>query len=666
MSILQNMTIKHKLVTIAMLTTVATLSLAVGAYVIWEWIDIREDMVAKLSSHAAVMAESCKAALAFEDADYAQKMLSALSAESSIAYACVCTKEDRVLATYRRDLADDSPHAIATDEAGVSFGRNALNVTSDIVLDGEKTGTILIRADLSELFDELIRHLQITGIILAPLFLITYVLSSRLQKIISKPILDLANTAEVVSKGKDYSVRAYQHGNDEVGSLTKAFNTMLEQIQQRDSQLTEVNENLEAKVEERTDELIEANRNWQESFHSINDGITIHDKDFNILRANKAAEQILNLSQDQMVGHKCYEVYHGRNSALGGCPGCKVLANGESCGLETFKPHLNKLIEVKGMPRFDENGEIVGMVHVIQDITERRQREKELQKVQKDLVQASHRAGMAEVATDVLHNVGNILNSINVSTNYIKDKISNSKAANLGKVMAIMAEHSDDLGTFFTEDEQGKHVPTYLTEVARLIGEERSDVTEKVESLVRNIGHVKDIVKTQQSYARAGGVNVSANITDVVEDAIEVNTAGLQRHGVQIIPELDELPEICIDKQRVLQILVNLIDNGKYAVSKSENQEKLLTISCRRHGEDRLRIEVTDNGMGIAQEDLTKIFTHGFTTKLHGHGFGLHSGALAAKEMDGSLTVHSDGPGRGATFTLELPFQPREATACVQ
>ena len=164
----------------------------------------------------------------------------------------------------------------------------------------------------------------------------------------------------------------------------------------------------------------------------------------------------------------------------------------------------------------------------------------------------------------------------------------------------------------------------------------------------------------QQSYSKVTGFEVQTSLSKLVEDAIQINSAGLERHEVQLIREFEELGDVEIDKQKILQILVNLISNAKYAVSGNDKEEKLLTIRIYKHGEDHLRIEVADKGVGILKDNLTKIFNHGFTTKKHGHGFGLHSGALAAKEMGGSLAVHSDGVGQGATFTLELSFKPVE------
>jgi signal transduction histidine kinase len=339
---------------------------------------------------------------------------------------------------------------------------------------------------------------------------------------------------------------------------------------------------------------------------------------------------------------------------------------------------------MRNTPITDDSLKVVGMLFIINDITERKRAEEELRRAKeqteksknkiervnlqlettyKKLMETSHHAGMAEVATDVLHNVGNVLNSINVSATLITEKVMNSEMANLKKLADIMQEHAEDIGTFLTEDPQGKHIPAYLTEVSKHLTDEQAEIIDKLHSLTRYVEHVKEIVKMQQMYARVSGVEISTLLDDVIDDAIQINHAGLEHHGIKVIHDYAELGYISIDRQKVLQVLVNLINNAKYAL-KNKTDEKLLKIRFYKHGTDRIRIEVIDNGVGITKEDLKKIFRHGFTTKKHGHGFGLHSGALAAKELGGSLTVHSDGPERGATFTLELPLKSMETTQC--
>jgi C4-dicarboxylate-specific signal transduction histidine kinase len=302
------------------------------------------------------------------------------------------------------------------------------------------------------------------------------------------------------------------------------------------------------------------------------------------------------------------------------------------------------------------------LIGIFRDITEHQQKEKELQKVHKELISASHRAGMAEVAADVLHNVGNVLNSINVSATLITEKVTNSEVANLEKVARIINEHIDEIGTFLTEHSRGKHIPVYLTEVSKCLQAEQTDIISKLQILTDNIQHIKDIIRMQQAYAKVSGVSMEVSPSQLVEDAIQINSAGLQRHGTRVVREFQELPNIEIDRQLLLQIIVNLVSNAKYALSDSDKEDKLLTLRIYRRDKDRFLIEVADNGVGILKENLTKIFSHGFTTKQDGHGFGLHSSALSANELGGSLTVHSDGLGKGARFTLELPFKPARVT----
>jgi C4-dicarboxylate-specific signal transduction histidine kinase len=174
-----------------------------------------------------------------------------------------------------------------------------------------------------------------------------------------------------------------------------------------------------------------------------------------------------------------------------------------------------------------------------------------------------------------------------------------------------------------------------------------------------HIEHIKQIVAMQQTYAKVFGVLEPVAPVSLVQDALRMNIAAFERHGIEVIQQIEEdVPIAMVDRHKVLQILVNLLRNSKYALEQQSPAEKRVEIQVRRTVAGNIAITVRDNGVGIAPENMTRIFGHGFTTKKDGHGFGLHSGALAAKEMNGSLTVQSDGHGQGATFTLELPPAP--------
>ena len=158
----------------------------------------------------------------------------------------------------------------------------------------------------------------------------------------------------------------------------------------------------------------------------------------------------------------------------------------------------------------------------------------------------------------------------------------------------------------------------------------------------------------QQGLAKVSCAVETLSMVEMVEDALRMNASSFARHDIQVIKDFENIPPVTVEKHKVLQILVNLVRNAKQACDEAAPLEKRLTLRLTQ-GNDRVRVAVSDNGTGIAAENLTRIFGHGFTTKKDGHGFGLHSSALAAKAMGGSLTVHSDGPGCGSRFTLELP-----------
>ena len=301
------------------------------------------------------------------------------------------------------------------------------------------------------------------------------------------------------------------------------------------------------------------------------------------------------------------------------------------------------------------------VVAISRNITERKNAEAKLDQAHKQLADASREAGMAEIATNVLHNVGNVLNSVNVSANLVTDTVKKSKISGLAKAAALMREHESDLGAFFNES-KGKLLPGYLEQLAEHLRTDHEATLKELESLRSNIDHIKKIVSMQQSYARVSGVSETVDIVELVEDALRMNEGSCSRHGIEIVREYGELPPVQVDKHRVLQVLVNLLRNAKHACDDAGRADKRMTVRVES-SDGYVRISVIDNGVGIEPDNMAKIFNHGFTTRKSGHGFGLHSGALAAKAMEGSLQAHSDGANQGAAFILELPLQPAKVAA---
>lgn len=302
------------------------------------------------------------------------------------------------------------------------------------------------------------------------------------------------------------------------------------------------------------------------------------------------------------------------------------------------------------------NGDVSGIIVTIRDITERRRAEAELASLHARLVDASRQAGKAEIATNVLHNVGNVLNSVNVSAILVSDSIANSKVSSLAKTVALLQDHSHDLGDYLSNDPRGKVILTYLAQISEQLQVDRDASLKELKSLGQNIEHIKEIVAMQQTYARAPQAEEVVNIPALVEEALRVNSDALGHRNLNIVREFDEVPQVRLDKHKLLQVLVNLVGNAKQSCAEAARPDKCLTARVRADN-GLISIAIIDNGVGIAAANLTKIFNHGFTTRKDGHGFGLHSAALTAKQMGGSLRVQSDGVGQGATFILDLPME---------
>jgi signal transduction histidine kinase len=284
-----------------------------------------------------------------------------------------------------------------------------------------------------------------------------------------------------------------------------------------------------------------------------------------------------------------------------------------------------------------------------------KERTRELEDVHRQLVRTARQAGMAEVATNVLHNVGNVLNSVYTSTQVARERAMELRLEHVGRVAGMLQEHQADVGAFLTQDPRGRNVMPFLEKLGSTLVKERQELVSLLEDVGRYTEHIGEIIKVQQSYARTPRLHEPVQLAELVEDALRINDTALTRHHVKVERHLATLPPVPTDKHKVLMILVNLVSNAKHALADTPLESRVVTVTLEQPVPERIRISIRDTGMGIQREMLTRIFQFGFTTRDEGHGFGLHSSAVAAQELGGSLTAHSDGAGRGATFTLELP-----------
>lgn len=368
-----------------------------------------------------------------------------------------------------------------------------------------------------------------------------------------------------------------------------------------------------------------------------------------------------------IIGKTDFEIFPAKHAQRAFADEKAILESGEPMigGLEhvVWPDGTETWTEVTKMPLRDAAGEIIGTWGISKDVTAVKKMEQELEQTHKNLIDASRMAGMAEVATGVLHNVGNVLTSLNVSATIVVQGLQELKAESLAKLGTMLQQHANDLPNFMAHDPKGQRIPQFIASLGDHVSQQRDRLLAEMKSVVENVDHIKEIVTMQQAYATMIGVVESLQPSALFEDAIRMNAGALLRHEVTVERDFQPVPNVLGERGKILQILVNLIRNAKYACDEVQKAQKRIALRLRSTDPATVQLIVEDNGIGIPAENITRIFQHGFTTRTEGHGFGLHSSANAAKEMKGRLVGESDGVGRGARFILELPVaQPAPTT----
>jgi two-component system, NtrC family, sensor kinase len=283
------------------------------------------------------------------------------------------------------------------------------------------------------------------------------------------------------------------------------------------------------------------------------------------------------------------------------------------------------------------------------------ERTRELREAQQQLVEIAHQAGMAEIAVGVLHNVGNLLNSVSVAAEAIESSAGDCGVAGLGKLDDLLQSHRDDLGRFFSSDPRGALVPEYCHRLASSLEAERQRLFTEIEGLQGNVALVRETVVSLQEYARYGQdglLTEPIRLPAMIEAALRIQAADLARSQVQVWKRIADVPPVLAQRFKVVHVLVNLIKNAVEAMQRTPAEARLLRLELVGRPDGAVELVVADSGEGIPRENLDRLFSYAFTTKRGGHGFGLHTCANYLKQMGGSLTVESEGPGRGARFAL--------------
>jgi NO-binding membrane sensor protein with MHYT domain len=263
--------------------------------------------------------------------------------------------------------------------------------------------------------------------------------------------------------------------------------------------------------------------------------------------------------------------------------------------------------------------------------------------------------GMAEISASVLHNVGNILNSVNVSVETLSEKNKASHLEGLEKLSTLLSENNHNLAEFLTKDPRGTRVTEFIQKLSTYWREEQQLAQNELGALHKNLRLIQDTISTQQSLSKTTQLAQILSINELLDEALLITGASLKKE-ITIEKHYAKISVILADKVNLLQVVVNLLGNAKDALLESPRQDKRLIIKTALTKDNKILVTISDNGIGIAPANIRKIFHYGFTTKKAGHGFGLHAGALAINALGGQIHAESDGPNMGATFSLTLPY----------
>jgi PAS domain S-box-containing protein len=620
------------------------LVVAIVALFVFQVMNFRSNFEHHASTLAAIIANNSTAAMSFQDEKTANEIVKSLEATPTVLSASLVLPDGSLFAHHGIMEHQD---ALALFPRPGEFLDHAghLLFTQPVVLNKDRIGTLYLRLDFERTYQALIGFYGkiVAGVTLASI-LLALLLSGLLGRTITRPVLQLARTAKIVGEKKDYSVRAVVSScGDELGLLAESFNEMLGRIETQDAALSLSQQKMEALI------------------HSIDGIVWERTPDtFRFTFISRQSETILGYAPQAWLDQPGFweGKLHPQDAAKAVHTGHEMATRGEPYSFEYRMVAANGRtvwIRESGMVLV-EKGQPVAMRGIFHNITQNKLDAEQLDKLNRQLMDTSRSSGMADVATGVLHNVGNVLNSVSVSATLVGDRLRRSKVLNLRRATSMIREQNGHLAEFLTTDAKGKLLPEYLGTVAEQLAAEQAELIAEMDSVGQHIEHIKEIVAMQQSYAKVSGAYENLAPVELVEDALRLNLAAFERHHIELVREFDDdLPKVCVDRHKFLQILINLLRNAKHAMEETGEHDRRMVIRMSQSSLDWVKIVVSDNGIGIPPENLTKIFNHGFTTKKDGHGFGLHSGANAAKEMGGRLTGHSHGPGKGAEFTLELP-----------
>ncbi len=271
------------------------------------------------------------------------------------------------------------------------------------------------------------------------------------------------------------------------------------------------------------------------------------------------------------------------------------------------------------------------------------------------VVDSARLAGMSELSAGVIHNVGNVLNSVNVAAQMARKSLQTDDLNSLGVILRELQTHQGELDRYLADDPRGKHLIEFFDALVPKLESGFAKTGSEVLALAEGVEHIMALISSLENADSRVGLLEQVNLGQQMDAAIELCQRSLDLGEIEIERHYDPHLRILVDRHKLMEVLINLVRNALQALMHVDAITPRLTLHVERTNDDCLSIKVADNGVGIEHEDLTRIFALGHSTKPGGRGLGLHLSANTVGEMGGNLTAHSEGPGRGSTFTLRLP-----------
>ncbi len=424
-------------------------------------------------------------------------------------------------------------------------------------------------------------------------------------------------------------------------------------------EIADLNINLEQNVVERTEKLQNTNvalSNAETKVRSLlessPDFIINIDKNHTIQYINRPHEgQLFGYEIGKSIFESLDNQYHD------------VLKNAIK---RSFEASINDIIETKkifldGKVYWNEfrlspivrNQSINGIMLISTDITKRKLAEIELESTQKELLEKAHKAGMADTITDILHNVGNLLNSVVTSAQKMRTMTKESKIRELQMANRLLEKNMDNIESFISHNPKGKKLMQYYLVVEREMNKQHSSFQYHLERLNKKVDTIANVIMAQQSLASLGSYEEELDLNEFLAEILDLESSLFEASKIKIVKELHSIPVLKVQKTKLVEILINLIQNANDAMHETPLEDRTLTISTNESNQS-VFVKISDTGHGIAKDNLSKIFSHGFSTKRKGHGFGLHSCANYMTEMGGKMWAESEG--NGASFILQFPL----------